>query len=39
MLPLKARRALRERYASLNPFDLKEEVDKRIKQILHPKPK
>ena len=38
ILPLKARRVLRERYASLNPFDLKEEVDKRVKQILHPKP-
>jgi hypothetical protein len=36
MLTLKARRALRERYASLNPFDLKDEVEKRVKQILLP---
>jgi hypothetical protein len=39
ILNLKARRALRERYASLDPFDLKEEVEKRLKQILHPNPK
>jgi hypothetical protein len=25
---------LRERYASLNPFDLKDHVEKRLKQIL-----
>ncbi len=34
ILPLKARRQLRERYASLNPFDLKDQVEKRLKQIL-----
>jgi hypothetical protein len=39
ILSLKARRTLREQYASLNPFDLKAEVDNRLKQILHPKPK
>lgn len=39
ILSLKARRQLRERYASLDPFDLKEEVEKRLKQILHPKTK
>ena len=39
ILPLKARRTLRERYASLNPFELKDEVDKRLKQILNTKPK
>jgi len=30
---------LRERYASLDPFALKDEVDKRLKQILHAQPK
>jgi hypothetical protein len=39
ILPLKARRQLRERYASLDPFDLKDELEKRLKQILHPRPK
>jgi len=39
ILPQKARRQLRERYASLNPFDLKDELEKRLKEILHPKPK
>jgi len=39
VLSLKARRQLREQYASLDPFTLKEEVDKRVKQILDPKPK
>jgi hypothetical protein len=34
ILPPKARRQLRERYASLNPFDLKDHVEKRLKQIL-----
>jgi len=34
ILSLKARRSLRERYASLNPFELKDEVDKRLKNIL-----
>jgi hypothetical protein len=39
ILPQKARRQLRERYASLDPFDLKDELEKRLKEILHPKPK
>lgn len=39
ILPRKARCQLRERYASLNPFDLKDELEKRLKEILHPKPK
>jgi hypothetical protein len=39
ILSRKARRALRERYASLNPFELKEEVDQRLKQILNAPPK
>jgi hypothetical protein len=39
ILPQKARRQLQERYASLNPFDLKDELEKRLKEILHPKPK
>lgn len=38
ILPLKARRQLRERYASLDPFALKEQVEKRLKQILLSKP-
>lgn len=38
ILPLKARRQLRERYASLDPFDLKDQVEKRLRQILLPKP-
>jgi hypothetical protein len=38
ILPLKERRQLRERYASLDPFDLKDQVEKRLKQILLPKP-
>ena len=38
ILPLKQRRQLRERYASLDPFDLKDQVEKRLKQILLPKP-
>jgi hypothetical protein len=36
MLSLKARRQLRERYASLDPFDLKDELEKKLKQILRP---
>src|ERR1700733_7427063 len=39
ILPLKERRQLRERYESLDPFDLKEELEEKLKQILHPKPK
>jgi len=38
ILPLKERRQLRERYASLDPFDLKDQVEKRLKQILLPGP-
>jgi len=38
MLPLKQRRQLRERYASLDPFALKDELEKKLKQILHSKP-
>jgi hypothetical protein len=34
ILRLKARRQLRERYASLDPFELKDELEKRLKQIL-----
>jgi hypothetical protein len=37
ILPLKERRQLRERYASLDPFDLKDQVEKRLRQILLPK--
>jgi hypothetical protein len=37
MLTLKPRRQLRERYASLDPFTLKDELEKKLKQILHPK--
>jgi hypothetical protein len=39
ILPLKARRQLRERYASLNPFELKDELEEKLKLILHPKTK
>jgi hypothetical protein len=39
MLPLKARRQLRDRHASLDPFDLKSELEKKLKQILRPQPK
>lgn len=38
ILPLKARRQLRERYASLDPFDLKDALEEKLKRILHPKP-
>jgi len=38
ILRLKPRRQLRERYASLNPFDLKDELEKKLKQILKLKP-
>ena len=34
ILPLKARRQLRERYESLDPFDLKDELEEKLKQIL-----
>jgi hypothetical protein len=37
MLALKARRALRDRYESLDPFTLKEELEAKLKQILKPK--
>ena len=37
MLRLKARRALRDRYESLDPFVLKEELETKLKQILKPK--
>lgn len=37
-LGLKQRRQLRERYASLDPFALKDELGKKLKQILHSKP-
>ena len=39
ILPLKKRRQLRERYASLNPFDLKDELEEKLRHILHPKNK
>ena len=38
ILQLKPRQHLRDRYASLNPFDLKDELEKRLKQILKLKP-
>ncbi len=38
MLTPKERRPLRERYESLDPFDLKDELEKKLKQILRPKP-
>ena len=38
ILALKPRRQLRERYASLDPFALKDELEKKLKQILHSKP-
>jgi hypothetical protein len=37
ILPLKARRTLRERYASLDPFALKDELEEQLKHILYPK--
>jgi hypothetical protein len=39
MLPLKARSQLRERYESLNPFDLKDELEEKLKLILLPSKK
>ena len=38
MLRLKQRRQLRERYASLDPFVLKDELEQKLKRILNPKP-
>jgi hypothetical protein len=38
VLQLKQRRQLRERYDSLDPFSLKDDLEKQLKQILHPKP-
>jgi len=38
ILDLKQRRQLRERYDSLDPFLLKDDLEKQLKQILHPKP-
>jgi hypothetical protein len=38
ILPLKQRGQLRERYASLDPFLLKDDLEKQLQQILHPKP-
>jgi hypothetical protein len=35
---LKQRAQLRARYASLNPFDLKDELEKKLKEILKLKP-
>jgi len=37
ILPLKERRTLRDRYAGLDPFALKDELETRLKQILKPK--
>jgi hypothetical protein len=37
ILPLKARRQLRERRASLDPFELKDELEEKLKHILQPK--
>lgn len=37
ILPLKARRQLRERYANLDPFALKDELEARLKKILYSK--
>jgi hypothetical protein len=38
MLTPKQTRPLRERYESLDPFDLKDELEKQLKRILLPKP-
>lgn len=38
ILPLKQRGQLRERYASLDPFLLKDDLEQQLQQILHPKP-
>jgi hypothetical protein len=37
VLGLKQRRQLRERYDTLDPFLLKDELERQLKQILHPK--
>ena len=37
VLGLKQRRELRERYDTLDPFLLKDELEKQLRQILHPK--
>jgi hypothetical protein len=37
ILPLKQRRQLRDRYASLDPFLLKDDLERQLQQILHPK--
>ena len=39
ILQLKERRQLRERYASLDPFQLKDELEEKLKLILQPKTK
>jgi hypothetical protein len=39
ILGLKERRQLRDRYESLDPFELQDELEKKLKQILVPKPK
>jgi hypothetical protein len=38
MLTAKQTRPLRERYESLDPFELKDELEKKLKRILPPKP-
>jgi len=38
LLSRKQRSQLRERHASLDPFTLKDELERRLQQILHPKP-
>lgn len=37
MLALKERRQLRDRYESLDPFTLKDQLEIQLKQILNPK--
>lgn len=39
ILPLKQRRQLRERYETLDPFELKDQLEEKLKQILQPNPK
>lgn len=38
LLTIKSRRQLRERYHSLDPFKLKDELERKLKKILNPKP-
>lgn len=38
LLGLKERRQLRDRYESLDPFELKDELETKLKRILQPKP-